>query len=185
MKTLTRVATAFWIVLLGSGLGACALMTAPPNAYWLDAKAPPPAGEAVSLLHYSAYARKLGSRQLAEELERVRLAYAAEKSDFRLLQYVMALSVPVATAAEHRRALQLVEPLTQSDDRRDRDLQALASMMHASLTEQRRLEEGSASQAQRVREEQRRAEELEKKLEALKDIEKSLLRPEKSAGSPK
>jgi len=41
------------------------------------------------------------------------------------------------------------------------------------------------AQAQRTRDEQRRAEELEKKLEALKDIEKSLLRPDKGAGSTK
>jgi hypothetical protein len=50
--------------------------------------------------------------------------------------------------------------------------------MHAQLAEQRRLEDGSHSNY-------RRAEELEKKLEALKDIEKNLLLYDKTTGGAK
>ena len=185
MNALYRLTTLLCALLLLSGLGACALMKPPQSAYWLDPQAARPSSDAVSLLHYSAYARKLGSKQLAEETERLRLAYAAEKTDFRLLQYAIALSVPGTTAADHRRALQLIDPLTQPGQAHDTELRALASLMHANLTEQRRLEDGSASQAQRAREEQRRADDLEKKLEALKDIEKSLLRPDRGAGGHK
>ena len=185
MNALYRIATLLCALLLLSGLSSCAPMKAPRNAYWHGPQAPHPSSDAVSLLHYAQFARKLGGKQLTEETERVRLNYAAEKSDFRLLQYALALSVPNATAADHRRALQLIDPLTQPGHGRDSELRALASLMHANLTEQRRLEDGGASQAQRAREEQRRAEDLEKKLEALKDIEKSLLRPDKGAGDLK
>lgn len=164
MKTLRRLC----LVILLATLSACALLKPPREAYWLDPAAPRPASDAVSLMHYSSYARKLSGKLLAEETERVRLAQATEKSDFRQLQYAIALSVPGASAADHRRALQLLEPLTQPGEARDTDLQALASLMRATLAEQRRLEDGSLSQ-------QRRAEDLEKKLEALKEIEKSLL----------
>lgn len=149
-------------------LSSCALLKPPREAYWLDPQAPRPASDAVSLIHYAVYAKGLGGKQLAEETERVRLAWTAEKTDFRVLQYAMALSVPTASAADHRRALQLIEPLTRPGAGRDGELRALASLMHAHLTEQRRLEDGSTANY-------RRAEELEKKLEALKDIEKSLL----------
>lgn len=156
------------ILLCALLLAGCALLKPPRDAYWLDPQGPRPASDAVSLLHYAAYARNLGGRQLAEEAERVRLAWTAEKTDFHLLQYAMALSVPAASAADHRRALQLIEPLTRPGNGRDGELRALASLMHAHLAEHRRLEDGSTANY-------RRAEELEKKLEALKDIEKSLL----------
>lgn len=185
MSAMPRTATLLCALLLLAGLNSCAVMKPAENTSTPDQQAPHPSSEAVSLLRYSAFARKLGARQLVEETERLRLAYTAEKTDFRLLQYAMALSVPGTTAADHRRALQLLDPLTKPGRGRDSELRALASLMHAYLTEQRRLEDGIASQAQRAREEQRRAEDLEKKLEALKDIEKSLLRPEKDAGGHK
>lgn len=159
-------------------LSSCALLKPPREAYWLDPQSPRPGSDAVSLIHYAVYARNLGGRQLAEETERVRLAWTAEKSDFRVLQYAMALSVPTASAADHRRALQLIEPLTRPGAGRDGELRALASLMHAQLTEHRRLEDGSTANY-------RRAEELEKKLEALKDIEKSLLPRDKAKGGAK
>lgn len=159
-------------------LSSCALLKPPHEAYWLDPQAPRPGSVAVSLIHYAVYAKNLSGRQLAEETERVRLAWTAEKTDFRLLQYAMALSVPAASAADHRRALQLVEPLTRPGAGRDGELRALASLMHAHLAEHRRLEDGSTANY-------RRAEELEKKLEALKDIEKSLLPRDKAKGGAK
>lgn len=159
-------------------LSSCALLKPPREAYWLDPQAPRPGSDTVSLIHYAVYARNLGGKQLAEETERVRLAWTAEKTDFRLLQYAMALSVPNASAADHRRALQLIDPLTRPGDGRDDELRPLASLMHAHLAEHRRLEDGSHSHY-------RRAEELEKKLEALKDIEKSLLPYDKPKGRAK
>lgn len=159
-------------------LGGCALLKAPGADYWIDPQEPRPASDAASLLRYASYARNLDARQLGEETERVRTAWTAEKTDFRLLQYVMVLSVAGATAADHRRALQLIAPLTRAGDGRDGDMRALASLMHAHLVELRRLEDGGYSHY-------RRAEELEKKLEALKDIEKSLLPRDRATGGAK
>lgn len=159
-------------------LSSCALLKPPREAYWLDPQAPRPSSDTVSLIHYAAYARNLGSKQLADETERVRLAWTAEKTDFHLIQYVMALSAPGATAADRRRALQLVEPLMRTEDDRNGELQALASLLHAHLSEHRRLEDNSHSHY-------RRAEELERKLDALKDIEKSLMPRRKATGGTK
>ncbi|MDZ4253198.1 MAG: hypothetical protein U1A72_11590 [Sulfuritalea sp.] len=175
MSALRRIAVVICALSLLTGLGACALLKPPADAYWLDPQGPRPSSDAASLLHYALFVRNLAGKQHVEETERVRLAWTAEKTDFRLLQYAMALSVPVATAADHRRAQQLFDALTQPGNGRNSELHALASLMRANLAEHRRLEDGSHSLAQKAREEQRRAEELEQKLEALKDIEKSLL----------
>lgn len=185
MSVLRRIALILCSLVLLPGLNGCALLKAPRDAYWLDPRAPRPSSDAVSLLHYSVYARNLNGKPLAEETERVRMAYAGEKTDFRLLQYAIALATPGATAADHHRAQQLLDPAFRPGDGRDSELQALASLMRMNLAEYRRLEDGSHSQAQRAREEQLRADDLEKKLEALKDIEKSLLRHDKGARGPK
>jgi hypothetical protein len=182
MSALRRTGIILCTVVLLPVLSSCALLTPPRDAYWVDPQGPRPSSDAVSLVHYALFARNLGGKHLADETERLRLAYAAEKNEFRLLQYAIVLSVPSATAADHRRALQLLEPPPKPGDGRDSELQALASLMRAHLAEYRRLEDGSHAQAQKAREEQRRAEDLEKKLEALKDIEKSLLPRDKAAG---
>ena len=67
-------------------------------------KLPPPA-EAVALLYYAQTVRVMNGKELADELERLRQAQAAEKSDFVTLQYALALSVPGASVANQRRAL--------------------------------------------------------------------------------
>ncbi|MCK9381882.1 MAG: hypothetical protein M0P95_12585 [Sulfuritalea sp.] len=182
MNVLRHVAIILCTVFLLPVLSSCALLAPPRDAYWLDPQGPRPSSDAVSLVHYALFARNLGGKPLADETERVRQAYAAEKTEFRSLQYAIVLAVPGATAADHRRALQLLDPPPKPGDGHDRELQALASLMRAHLAEYRRLEDGSHSQAQKAREEQRRAEDLEKKLEALKDIEKSLLPRDKPAG---
>ena len=63
------------------------------------------------------------------------------------------------------------------------EVQALASLLRSDLVERRRLEDVAYSQTLKLREEQRRSEELEKqveaqtkKLEALVNIERRLLR---------
>lgn len=185
MSALRRIALVLCALSLLTGLSSCALFKPTTDAYWLDPQAPRPSSDAVSLLHYALFARNLAGKQLAEETERVRLIYTADKSIFRLLQYAMVLAVPAATTADHRRAQQLLDSLTRPGDGRDAELHVLASMMRANLAEHRRLEDGSHSLAQKAREEQRRAEDLEQKLEALKDIEKSLLPRNKPKGRAK
>ncbi|MBI3094103.1 MAG: hypothetical protein HYY97_04465 [Rhodocyclales bacterium] len=185
MSALRRITMVLCALSLAAGLSSCALFKPPADAYWLDPQGPRPSGDAASLLHYALYARNLAGKQLAEETERVRLAWTAEKTDFRLLQYAIVLAAPAATAADHRRAQQLLDPLARPGEGRNSELHALASLMRANLAEHRRLEDGSHSLAQKAREEQRRAEELEQKLEALKDIEKSLLPRDKPKGKAK
>ena len=149
-----------WLALLLAGLAGCAQFKAPQDEYRIGVGVIQPAGEAVSLLYYFDYARGLSAADLAKETERMRLLHVRNKSDFHALQYVMLLSIPGGDA---HRAQQLLEPLTREGGAQSRELRALALLLTTDLAERRRLEDGV-----------RKADVLEKKLEALKNIVKSL-----------
>ena len=70
------------------------------------------------------------------------------------------------------RALTLLEPLTRAGA--PAAWQAPARLLHARLTDQRKLEEQVERQATQLRDQQRRLEQLAAQLEALKAIERSL-----------
>lgn len=127
--------------------------------------------DAVSLLHYASYARGLSIGERERELERQRTAYARDKNDFRRLQYAFALSAGEAGPNERKLALQLLEGF--QDGRHDSGLVALAALLAAHLNGVAQAQQTGAQQGQK------RIDELEKKLDAVKDIERSLLRREK------
>lgn len=127
---------------------------------------------AVSLIYYLDYLRALSPAELARETEHARRLYIGEKSAFRLLQYACTLAVP---GGDTNRALQLLEPMVRDGAGHARELRGLAVLLHTDLTERRRLEGSVQSQM-------RRAEELESKLEALKNIEMQIMQRETPGG---
>ena len=149
-------------------LAGCATLTPAENVakpspvYWN-------ASDSVSaLLTYFDQLRLLSAPELARETERARKSYAKDKSTFYQLQYAIALSVP---GGDIHHAQQLLDPLAKETGRYDRPLRALAVMLSTDLAERQRLEEALQTQT-------RRADDLDSKLEALKDIEKKMMQRE-------
>lgn len=167
-----------WLWALLLTLTACATTGHSNNGerYWLK---PDDAylgmDDAVSLLHYANYVRNLGQPERERETDRQRAAFSRDKSDFRRLQYAFALSAPEAAANDRKLAQQLLDPMLEG--KHDSGLGALASLLNANLN--------SMAQAQQqgiqigAQQGQKRIDELERKLDAVKDIERSLLRREK------
>lgn len=157
-----------WALLLV--LSACATTgrNGSGERYWIKSdEASISMDDAVSLLHYANHARNLSAAEREREIERQRMAYNKEKSDFRRLQYALVLATPDAGSSERKQAQQLLEPLL--DGKHDSGLRALATLLNAHLN----------ALAQAQQQGQKRIDELEKKLDAVKDIERSLLRREK------
>lgn len=124
---------------------------------------------AATLLAYFDQLRLLSPAEFVKETERVRKNYAKEKSVLYQLQYAVALSF---SGGDTRHAQQLLEPLVKETGRRDHSLHALVTMLYTDLAERQRLEEALQTQT-------RRADDLENKLEALKDIEKKMMQRER------
>lgn len=127
--------------------------------------------DAVSLLHYANYVRGLSIGEREREVERQRTAYVRDKSGFRRLQYAFVLSAGETSPNDRKQALQLLDGF--QDGRHDSGLVALAAVLAAHLNGVAQAQQMGAQQAQK------RIDELEKKLDAVKDIERSLLRREK------
>jgi hypothetical protein len=72
------------------------------------------------------------------------------------------------------RALTLLDPLIRSTAPEVQPWLPIARLIHARYAEQRRLEEQVERQAQQLRDGQRKLDQLNEKLEALKAIERSL-----------
>lgn len=166
-----------WVLLFA--LTACATTggrTGNGDRYWLRADdSYVGMDDAVSLLHYANYVRNLSAGEREKELERQRLAYGKDKTDFRRLQYAFCLASPEASANERKQAQQLLDPML--DGKHDSGLMALASLFNAHLSAQ--VQAQQQGQQQGLQQGQKRIDELEKKLDAVKDIERSLMRREK------
>jgi hypothetical protein len=117
-----------------------------------------------ALLAYFDTLRKLPPAELARATELARKRYATEKTAVRQMQYALALAVPGGDA-EH--AQQLLEPLTR-ESQQNRELRGLAVLLSVDLTERQRLDDSLQAQT-------RRADELARQLEALKNVEKQML----------
>ncbi|HEY8855810.1 MAG TPA: hypothetical protein VIM43_00475 [Rugosibacter sp.] len=165
MKTIVNY---FFLVLALALLSGCAaikpaeVVATPSPVYWNAS------GSVHALLTYFDQLRLLSVPELVKETERARKSYAKDKSTFYQLQYAVALSVP---GGDIRHAQQLLEPLVKETGHSEHALHALAAMLSADLAERQRLEDALQIQT-------RRADDLDSKLEALKDIEKKMMQRE-------
>ena len=142
-----------------------------PVDYWMKPGQARASSKAVSLLYYADYLRNLNQADYAQETEHVRLLANTERSDFRQLQYALALSMP---GNETRKAQQIIDGLFKDNKSPDPELAALAQLLSADLAERRRL----AADSRKAEVGAKRADDLEKKVEALKNIEKNLIQRE-------
>lgn len=140
---------------------------------------------AQELVAYLAKLRTLSEAALAAETNRQRIAAQRQPSDVARLK--VALAMTVAPQAEEADILAMVEPIAKRDSA-DADVRAMASFLQGIAAERRRLKESAAAAGARLRDErkaretekqraeamQERAAQLQQKLDALTDLEKSL-----------
>lgn len=124
-------------------------------------------------LRYYGYVKKLSGADLARELDAVKGAYDRSRDDFTRIQYVMLLSLPKASFHDAGRALKLLDGWTREEGP---GLRRFGVFLAAQLAEQKRLEDSADGLRAKLKEEQRRADEAQSKLDALKSIERSMLR---------
>jgi len=168
-------------------LGACAgvdrvapVGSASPSAPSLFGRSP-----AQEVMGYIASLRAMTEGALATEAARQRHAAAREATDLARVKAAIALSL--AHPAEDEDILALVEPVAKRDNG-GADLKAMASFLRVMTTERRRLRESATAAGSRLRDERRaheaqkqradalqeRAAQLQQKLDALTELEKSL-----------
>jgi hypothetical protein len=150
----------------------------------VERSAPAGASSAEELVAYLSRLKSLSENALNAEANRQRQAAHRDPSDLSRVKAAMALTL--SPNAEETDILALVDPLTKA--KTDADVRAMASFLQGIALERRRLKESAAAAGARVRDAQKardnekqradalqeRAAQLQQKLDALTDIEKSL-----------
>lgn len=136
------------------------------------------------LLEYYDGLRRTDAATRAREQDRAKALFQQQQSPYARVQLALFGALPGATAEQQAQALTLLEPVAQDDRPRDRELQRFAALLHATLQENRRAADAATSAGQRAREESRRADDLQQKLDALKSIEKSLIERDQLRKNP-
>ena len=113
-----------------------------------------PVSDAESLLAYFEHVRKLAAADLAKEHDALRQLYVHSNSAIHRLRYAAVLSVPGAAFSDDARALELLDPLLKDPAA---PLHNVAFVFGAQIQEQRR------------------AQGLQQKLDALKLLEKNMV----------
>jgi hypothetical protein len=140
------------------------------------AGASPPAGVtyAEDMVAYLGRIRTMNDVALGAEAARMK----RDASDLARVKAALALSL--SAQSDEAEVLDLVEPVARRTNA-DRDVRAMASFVQAQALERRRLKQRATATAGELREERKltesqtqRAEQLQQKLDALTNLEKSL-----------
>jgi hypothetical protein len=174
---------------LGAALAACVTAPAPQQPPPSPrVAAPPPKVPTVAdeLVAYLARLRTLDEAGLAAEAARQRDFARADPGEVNRLKVALALAA--ASGSDEGDVVALVEPLSRETPNTDPDVRAMASFLQGMMVERRRLKEAAAtagkasqndrkayeSQKQRADVLQERNTQLQQKLDALTNLEKSL-----------
>jgi hypothetical protein len=134
---------------------------------------PAAGGPLVAMLTYADKLRALQPPDIAAEINRL-----GDPGDAPAAQMQLALALAqTRVPADLARALGLLQRVINHPAPEAQSLQPLARALAARYQEQRRVEDDRDRQAQQLRESQRRIEQLNDRLEALRAIERSFTRP--------
>ena len=144
---------------------------------------PRAAGPLASMLSHADRVRGLSAADLSAEVARLNEAATAAPTDPTLqMQQALALA-QTRNTPDLVRALGLVQRVAADNSDTGRALQPLARLLVTRLQEQRRAEDERDRQGQQLRDAQRRIDQLNDRLEALRAIERSFGRPAPTNGS--
>lgn len=153
-----------------------ASVPAPPPVA-APATSPSPAETA---LVYAERIRSLQPPELAQEISSL-----GDPQDSPLRQMQLAIALGAArTPAYNARAQALLQRVLAQTQAQAQALHPLARLLLAQQAESRRLEEQLERQTQQARDAHRRIDQLNDRLEALRAVERSLLRPAATVSAP-
>lgn len=157
-----------WIIFCLMLLTACA--QSPPKAS-TQAQAPVEAGTVNTLMKFAqSYAAMPAEAQKRE----FGLIGAKRKNEYSRMQMVLMTMLPGSRLKDDARALALLEEHLKAPDSRDEGLRTLAGMLKAMLTAQQKQDENVAQLMQKIKDEQKRADMLQYKLDELLAVEKTM-----------
>lgn len=135
-----------------------------------------------TVLAWADRAHTLGNTELIQEISRLNDLSDSQRSATTDLQLAIALGL-TKVPSDLPRAQALVQKVQAASTDEAQALQPLARLIGARLAEQKRLEDLLDKQATQMRDQQRRLDQLNERLEAMRAIERSLTAPRPHGGA--
>ncbi len=144
--------------------------------------APEPAVSDVDrLLAFHQRILALKGPELGKEFDKARVAFDRDGSDVNRMQLALMLSIPGAAFRDDAVAIGLLQPILRDRVPSESKLRPFAQLLQVYLLEFRRIDDALQAHSGKLREEQRRAEALQQKLEALLEMEMKMIEREQAA----
>lgn len=138
------------------------------------------------LMQYYDVLSKFPASAVSREYDKVRQDFLKNKSDLNRLKAALLLSLPNTSFRDYSAALNLLEDRVPGSSDMAPDLRGFANFLRVMLTEQLRLIKHANDQAhhandltQKLKEEQKRTRAWQEKVDAIKTMEKNLIRRDK------
>lgn len=140
--------------------------------------------ELEDLMNYYAGLRTRTPAALKQDLEDAKKDFSTNGSESARVKLALLYTLPNAPFRNEALAAQLLESYQRGEGRGSGRLRGLAQVILAGLEMNRRGEAASLAMASRLRDEQKRTEELQRKLDALKDVERAMIQKDQGARKP-
>jgi hypothetical protein len=137
-------------------------------------------GPVAAMLSYADKTRSLNGGELGAEISRIGDPGDSPTTQMQLALLLAQTRVP----ADLARALGLLQRVIANPSPEAQPLQPLARALAARYVEQRRVEDDRDKQVQQLRDSQRRIDQLNDRIEALRAIERSFARPNMAPTAP-
>jgi len=174
--------TLLLLLLCGLCLGACAQLeqrATPTNGAWSGPEAQHGA-DSTEVLAYFQRIKGLSGDALAAEHAAASQALAKRRSDVHRLKLALLLILPRTSFKDEGRAAALANEVANNKAADAPEMKNLALLLATIATEQKQQDERWQQLAQKQKDDEKRAEALQQKLDALKNIEKDLIQREQS-----
>lgn len=165
------------VVTLATLMSACATLPSQSrsaNTGWVPSLIV--TSQADELLLYYDYLRKQPPAELAKEYDKARQHLAQTRNDVNRVRVALLLSLPNTPFHDNAAALALVNEMLKDTHSTNTGLHGLASMLSVSLTSLTEQQRAIEDLTQKWKDEQKRADGLQGKVDAIKNMEKNLIR---------
>lgn len=181
---LARIGGTLLIIAALMGCQSVGDNTPADEAPWYQIAVELPNKDPARALKYYEQLLNMQGPELAGELENQRRSFQQDNSDLNRVQLAMLLSFPETGFRDDSAAISLLQPLVLGKEGESSPLRPLAALLYAGLADLRRADDTLQHHAVRLKEEQRRADALQSKLEALLEMEMRMIEREQ-ASQPK
>jgi len=171
----------FVFVIVVSGCAPADNKTTRPDTPLYRAVVEPPAqSDSDRIIRFYDRLLQIKGIELARELESSRDAFEKDKSELNRLQLALLLSLPGTNFRDDNTALALLGTLVKDKGQEGSSLRPLAIWLNSELLELRRSDDALQQQTARLKEEQRRVEALQQKLDAILEMEMKMIEREQN-----